>query len=155
MDTDPKHMIEVFKAANEHQGTSVIEVYQNCVIFNDKVHDKFTNRKSRDESTVRLEPGKPMVYGKDRNLGLRLEDFELKAGEFKDESELVVHDPSKPSLVHMLSELKDVVPMGVINKVEGQPIYDEDAKAQLEAVKARHDNGKIEDLLYSGDIWEV
>lgn len=155
MDTDPKHMIEVFKAADAHQGTSVVEVYQNCVIFNDKVHDQFTNRATRDDHTVRLEAGKPMIYGKESNMGVKLEGFELKTGEFNDESELLVHDPSKSALVHMLSEMTDVIPMGVINKVEGQPIYDEDARNQLETVKESKHPGKIEDLLFSGDIWEV
>lgn len=155
MDTDPKHMIEVFKAADAHEGTSVIEVYQNCVIFNDKVHDKFTNRASRDDHTVRLEAGKPMVFGKNKDRGIKLEDFELKADSFNEESELVVHDPSKPSLVHMLSELHDVVPMGVINQVKGAPVYDQDVQAQISAVLEEKKPGKIEDLLYSGDIWEV
>lgn len=155
MDTDPKHMIEVFKAAHEHQGTSVVEVYQNCVIFNDKVHDKFTNRKTREDFTVRLEPGRPMVFGKDKSLGVKLDGFSLKTGKFSDESELVVHDPSSPSLVHMLSEMEETVPMGIIARQEGLPVYDEDVKAQIELVKQEKGAGKIEDLLFSGDTWEL
>ncbi|MCO4755764.1 MAG: 2-oxoacid:ferredoxin oxidoreductase subunit beta [Bacteriovoracaceae bacterium] len=155
MDTDPKHMIEVFKAADAHEGCSVIEVYQNCVIFNDKVHDKFTNRSTRDDYTVRVEAGKPMVFGKDKSKGLKLEDFALKSCEFKDESELVVHDPSKGSLVHMLSELHDVVPMGILNQKSGEAVYDQDVHAQIDDVLAKKEKGKIEDLLYTGDVWEV
>lgn len=155
MDTDPKHMIEVFKAADAHQGTSVVEVYQNCVIFNDKVHDKFTNRKTREDYTVRLEAGKPMVYGKDQEMGLVLDGFSLKSALSTDDSKLVVHDPSEPMLAHMLSELSDVVPMGVIRQTEGQPVYDEDVWAQIEAVKKDKGEGKIEDLLFSGDTWEL
>lgn len=155
MDTDPKHMIEVFKAADAHRGTSVIEVYQNCVIFNDKVHDKFTNRKTRDDHTVRLEAGKPMVFGADKNQGIKFDGYKLKAEEFQNESELAVHDPSASSLAHMLSELKDVVPMGVIHQVAGAPVYDRDAMAQIEEVKRVKKEGKIEDLLFSGDTWEL
>ena len=77
----------------------MIEVYQNCVIFNDKVHDQFTNRKTRDEHTVRVVPGQPMVYGANKDKGVKLEDFSLVAGEFNDESELVVHDPSNSNFV--------------------------------------------------------
>ena len=64
IDTDPKHMQEVFLAAEAHQGTSFIEVFQNCVIFNDKVHDQYTNRQTRDEHTIRLKHGEPMTFGK-------------------------------------------------------------------------------------------
>lgn len=154
MDTDPKHMIEVFKAANNHRGTSVIEVYQNCVIFNDKVHDKFTNRKTRDDHTVRVEAGKPMIFGKDKDQGIRLNGFKLESVKFSDEKELVVHDPSAGSLAHMLSDLSDVVPMGVLNQVENQPVYDRDVQEQIKMVTEQKREGKIEDLLYSGDTWE-
>lgn len=154
MDTDPKHMIEIFKAADAHRGTSVIEVYQNCVIFNDKVHDKFTNRKTRDDFTVRVEAGKPMIFGKDKDKGIKLNGFKLESGEFQDEKELVVHDPSAGSLVHMLSDLSDVVPMGVLNQVDGQPVYDRDVQEQVKKVTELKREGKIEDLLYSGDTWE-
>ncbi len=63
IDTDPKHMIETFKAASEHEGCSFIEVLQNCVIFNDKIHDKVVNRATRDDTTIRVENGKPMTFG--------------------------------------------------------------------------------------------
>ena len=75
IDTDPKHMQEVFLAAEQHRGTSFIEVFQNCVIFNDKVHDQFTNRATRDEHTVRVAHGEKMIFGKEKNKGLKLNGF--------------------------------------------------------------------------------
>ena len=155
MDTDPKHMIEVFKAADAHEGCSVIEVYQNCVIFNDKVHDQFTNRKTREDNTVRVVAGSPMVFGSKKDKGIKLKDFSLVAQEFEDESELVVHDPSKPSLAHMLSEMTDVVPMGILNHRVGDSVYDRDVHSQMKDVLSQKEKGKIEDLLYTGDVWEV
>jgi 2-oxoglutarate ferredoxin oxidoreductase subunit beta len=161
IDTDPKHMIEVFKQAQEHEGTSVIEVYQNCVIFNDKVHDKYTNRATRDDYSIRLEAGKPMIYGKDNDKGLIFEDFALKSVNLADgysEDKLVKHDPTNDGLIQMLTSLsrEDApVPLGVIKSSNSVSTYDEVFHDQLEEQKSSKGAGSMKDLLMSGETWKV
>jgi 2-oxoglutarate ferredoxin oxidoreductase subunit beta len=92
IDTDPKHMMEVFKAAHEHNGCAVIEVYQNCVIFNDKVHDLYTNKSTRDDFSVRVEKDKPLVFGNNQNKALKLEGFSLTIGTTEEAN--FVHNPA-------------------------------------------------------------
>jgi 2-oxoglutarate ferredoxin oxidoreductase subunit beta len=161
IDTDPKHMIEVFKEAQAHKGTSIIEVYQNCVIFNDKVHDKYTNRATRDEYSIRLEAGKPMIYGKDNDKGLIFEDFKLKPVNLDDgysEEQLVKHDPTNDGLVHMLSNLSredSPTALGVIKKSNNAQTYNENFHDQIEEQKNAKGKGSIKDLLHSGETWRV
>lgn len=160
IDTDPKHMIEVFKEAQAHRGTSVIEVYQNCVIFNDKVHDDYTNRATRDESSIRLENGEPMIFGKEKNKGVVVEDFKLKVVSLDENykvEDLVVHDSSNEGLVHMLTNLEadELVPIGVIKKAPDVDTYDKVFKDQINEQVKICGKGKISDLLHSGETWKV
>lgn len=161
IDTDPKHMIDIFKKAHAHKGTSVIEVFQNCVIFNDKVHDAYTNRTTRDEHSIRLETGKPMVFGKEKDQGLIFEDYQLKKVKLSDgysEDKLVKHDPTNKGLVHLLSNLEHPsapVPIGVIKEIDTENSYDEQFHAQLNEQVHTRGKGSIQDLLNSGDTWEV
>jgi len=155
MDTDPKHMIEVFKAAQAHRGTSVIEVFQNCVIFNDKVHDQFTNRKTRDDHTVRVEAGKPMIYGADKNQGVKLNNLSFEYGEFTDESELLVHDPTNRNLSQLYAQMTQVIPMGVLRALPGIQTYDDAVREQIKSVKSKSNRKSFKELLHSGDTWEV
>ena len=160
MDTDPKHMIEVMKAAHEHKGCSVIEVYQNCVIFNDKVHDEFTNRKTRDEHTVRVEDGKPLIFGKEKDKGIRLAGLNLESVTIEGESdplvkELHVHDPSDKTQAFLYSQMQEIVPMGVLLQTKGEVPYNEAVHEQIAHVKKTSQKKSFKDLLYSGDTWEV
>lgn len=155
MDTDPKHMIEIFKAANDHQGTSVIEVFQNCVIFNDKVHDEFTNRATRDEHTVRLTVGEPLIFGKDKDKAFKIDGLNLTQTSSDDIAvKSLVHDPSNSALVNLLSEMTGTVPMGVIKKVEESSVYDQDVHNQLNEQKTKGIK-TVSDLLNSGNTWTV
>ena len=154
MDTDPKHMIEVMKAAHEHKGCSVIEVFQNCVIFNDKVHDQFTNRKTRDDYTVRVQEGEPLIYGIDKDKGIKLNDLRLDTTSSDDEG-LLIHDPSDRTQAFLYSQMKDVVPMGVLLKTEGVNTYNDAVHEQIKHVKDTSSKKSFKDLLYSGDTWEV
>ncbi len=156
IDTDPKHMMDVFMQAAAHKGTSFIEVFQNCIIFNDGVHDDFTNRKVRDEHTVRLEEGKPLIYGADQDKALCLENFEFKTIP-ADSEKCITHDPSNKNLASLLSNLdghNGPIPLGVLQKFEA-PIYEEDFYSQIEAQVAKKGAGKMKDLLMSGNTWKV
>ena len=158
IDTDPKHMIDIFQKATEHKGTSIIEVFQNCIIFNDKVHDAYTNRATRDDHTVRLEAGKPMVFGKKSDKGLIQEGFHFKEVPVEgNEDKLYVHDPSDECLSHILTNLNGEngpIPLGVIRSIEGD-VYEENFYHQIQEQKDKKGSGKIEDLLFSGNTWEV
>ena len=154
-------MIDIMKKAHAHKGTSVIEVFQNCPIFNDKVHDDYTNRATRDENSVRLEAGQPMIFGKDKDQGLIFEDYKLKKVKISEEfpeDKLVKHDPTNIGLVHLLSYLEfpdSPVPIGVIKADGTANSYDEDFHKQLKEQVSLKGKGTMKDLLHSGETWEV
>ncbi len=158
IDTDPKHMIEVFQAAHEFQGTSIVEIFQNCVIFNDKVHDEYTNRKTRDDHTVRLEAGKPMIFGKDKDRGLVQEGFHFKEVPVSgNEDKLYIHDPTDENLAQVLTDLNGTngpIPLGIIKRCE-LDVYDQDFHQQISDQKLKMGVGDMQSLLNSGNTWEV
>jgi 2-oxoglutarate ferredoxin oxidoreductase subunit beta len=161
IDTDPKHMQEVFLAAEQHQGTSFIEVFQNCVIFNDKVHEKYTNRQTRDDFTVRLKNNEPMIFGKEVKKGIRMNGVTPEvvnlADEDVSEDSLLVHDETSINIANMLCRMESEehpVPLGIIRKVEA-PYYDKSVTQQIEDVTEKKGKGSMEKLLHSGDTWEV
>ncbi|RLA62721.1 MAG: 2-oxoacid:ferredoxin oxidoreductase subunit beta [Epsilonproteobacteria bacterium] len=161
IDTDPKHMIEVFQKASEHKGTSMIEVYQNCVIFNDKVHDEYTNRMKRDDTTLRLEDGKPMIFGKEKNKGIHWGGDKPEVVTIGEngisESDLMVHDEKDIFKAHMYSAFHHPefpVPLGVLRQVE-RPVYEESVVNQINQVVEKKGPGDMSKLLKSGETWEV
>ena len=95
LDREPKNLREVLLEAQKHKGTSFVEIYQNCVIFNDGVFDEFTNKATKEDANLYLENGKPLKFGKDLSKGIILENFEPKIidiTEDTDESKLWIHD---------------------------------------------------------------
>ncbi len=95
LDREPKSLREVLLEAQKHTGTSFVEIYQNCVIFNDGVFDEFTNKATKEDANLYLENGKPLKFGKDLSKGIILENFEPKIidiTEDTDESKLWIHD---------------------------------------------------------------
>ncbi len=158
IDTDPKHMIEVFQAAQAHKGTSIVEIYQNCIIFNDKVHDEYTNRQTRDDVTVRLEEGKPMIFGKNKDRGLVQNGFRFDEVSIEgNEDKVFIHNPADDCLAQILTNLNGSngpIPLGVIKKVESS-IYEEDLNQQITDQIEQRGRGNIQDLLLSGNTWEI
>ena len=164
VDRDPKHMIEVIQAANEHKGTAFIEVLQNCNIFNDGAFEDVTDRKVKDDNQIRLVAGEPLIFGKESDKGIRVDKDGnpevVKVGEGGvDPSELVVHDPTRPqpSYAFMLAQLdlpSFPVPMGILRSVD-QPVYEESMVSQIEAAKAKSGLGDLQKLIRGGDVWEV
>lgn len=152
IDTDPKHMVETFKQARAHKGCSVIEVFQNCIIFNDKVHDSYTNRLSRDEKSIRLEHGKPMVFGKEKDKGLFVKDGSFKVG-VSDKADTFNYENDYYS--YLLTNVYEPMPIGILKKESGAPTYNEDFHQQINDETTRKESGKIEDLLFSGKTWDV
>jgi 2-oxoglutarate ferredoxin oxidoreductase subunit beta len=159
-DINPKGMTEVFIEAAKHKGTSLIEILQNCVIFNDKVYSEWTAKEVKDESFLRVEHGKPMIFGKDRNKGIVQRGFKLEVVEIgKDgitENDLVVHDAHEPDItLHMmLVNLQMPMVTGVIRAVESET-FEERMRLQVQHVRETTQFKTVDDLLSSGETWEI
>ncbi len=161
LDTDPKHIQDIMLEAEEHKGTSFIEVYQNCVIFNDDAHAEYTDKQSRDEHSVMLTHGEPMIFGKERKKGIVLDHLTLKVvelGEQYTEADCLVHDRTNQMLASLLvaMDADEAMPKlyGVLYEVK-DVTYDDQVTAQVDAVKAKKGEGDFNNLLYSGDTWEI
>jgi 2-oxoglutarate ferredoxin oxidoreductase subunit beta len=157
MDTHPKHMEKVLLAAAQHKGAAFIEIFQNCVIFNDGAFEEVAGRKVRDERTVDLVPGEPMVYGADGDKGLRFEGFDVVPCA-ADEAQ--AWDPTRTSVApaQLLAELdKDPTrptPVGIFRQVDA-PLFDRAMNEQIERVTETKGRGRLADLVYTSDSWTV
>ncbi len=157
MDVQPKHLKEVLGAAAAHKGSAFVEVWQNCVIFNDGAFKGWSEKAVRDELTIALEAGKPMIYGKDQDKGLRAEGYGLKV---VPAAEASVWDPthSSPVAAFQMSQLDNEPdlprPFGVLRSVAA-PTLDGLVAEQVAAVTAKRGPGKLKDLLYTSDCWTV
>jgi 2-oxoglutarate ferredoxin oxidoreductase subunit beta len=154
---------QVYTEAARHKGTSVVEVLQNCVIFNDGVHDEVLGKDVRDDRTIILRHGEPMKFGKNMDMGLILEGLKLKVVKIGEngitEKDLLVHDAkeSNPGIQYMLANMRYPqypVALGVIRNVE-YPTYDEAVETQIAQVKATSKIKCMDDLLNSGSVWNV
>jgi len=161
IDVEAKHLQTTIKQAFEHKGTSFVEILQNCNIFNDGAWASVTDRDTKENSQLQLEHGKPMVFGRNRNLGLRLRGLEIEVAEIGQdgvtESDLIVHDQTNARLGHFLAALqppKFPVPLGVFRTTH-RPTYEELSAAQVASAKAKLGNGEIDELLNRGDTWTV
>jgi len=162
MDVDIHHLTDTLKRAAAHKGTAFVEVYQNCKIFNDGVFEYATDKSIKADNVLYLQHGRPLVFGKDQNKGVRLhglnpEVVELGNGIAKDD--LLVHDEKadEPSLAYLLSRM--VYPdfpecIGVFRCVE-RPTYENVLNKQIEDVVATRGAGKLEDLFASDETWIV
>jgi 2-oxoglutarate ferredoxin oxidoreductase subunit beta len=154
---------QIYIEAAKHKGTSVIEVLQNCVIFNDGIHDEVTGKDVRDDRTIILKHGEPMIFGKDGKSGLILDGLKLKVVRMGEngitEKDLLVHDAqeSNPGIQYMLANMRyPEYPMalGIIRSVPGQT-YEEKVEEQIHNVASRSSVKNMDDLLNSGSVWEV
>lgn len=154
---------DVMIHAQKHKGTSVVEVLQNCVIFNNGAHEYFSNRTEKEDRQLLLEHGKPMIFGKEQNKGLMIHGMELVVVTIGEngitEADILVHDAHcQNNVIHnMLITMKAPqfpLALGVIRDVEEQT-YDH---ALVEQIEIAHTNTKIHsmDALFSiGEIWEI
>lgn len=162
LDVLPKLTTDIMDQAANHCGTSVVEVLQNCMIFNDKTHDAITNREWRDERTIVLEHGKPMIFGKNRDKGIRFNGTKLEVVKLGEngitEKDILVHDETTENIgVHMmLARMKGDMPVaiGVIRSVK-KPTYTEMFEEQMAEVQSNAKYHSVDELLNSGDTWMV
>ena len=162
VDSNIKHMVEVLKRAAAHRGTSFIEVYQNCNVFNDGAWDYMKDKATKTKTNLVLEHGKPMLFddGKQgiRMNGLTPEVVNLENGSIATD-DLLFHDEklNDPSLAFMLSRLRHPEfpePIGVFRAVE-RPTYDSLINQQVEMAREKNGDGQLKDLFTSGDTWMV
>ena len=150
-------------SAARHAGASVVEILQNCVIFNDRTHADFADKAVRADRTIVLENGKPMLFGKERNKGLVQDGNRLKVVTLGEggitERDILVHDSSDPNpFIHlMLVNMRSPefpVALGVIRDVADQT-YDGRVCSQIDQVCAKSAIRSMDDLLNSGETWTV
>ncbi|WP_430810688.1 MULTISPECIES: 2-oxoacid:ferredoxin oxidoreductase subunit beta [unclassified Carboxylicivirga] len=163
IDTDIKHSVGVLEEAALHKGTSIVEMLQNCVIYNDKTHNAITDKAHSQDRTIKLEHGKPMLFGKERNKGLVLDGLQLKVVTLGEngvtESDILVHDAHCED-ISMHLKLADMeypdypVALGVIRSVKA-PVYDQCVEEQLAAVQEKANIKSFNDLINAGDVWDV
>jgi 2-oxoglutarate ferredoxin oxidoreductase subunit beta len=154
---------EVYKETALFHGTAVVEVIQNCVIFNDGAHDAITNKETRDDNSIILHHGQPMIFGKNRDKGIILENLKLKVVKLGEngitEKDLLVHDAHEPNPgIHYrlagMSHPQYPVALGVIRSISTQT-YDGAMLEQHVRVKAASKIKSVDDLLNSGSTWKV
>jgi 2-oxoglutarate/2-oxoacid ferredoxin oxidoreductase subunit beta len=159
------HLKETLKAAAAHQGTAFVEILQNCNIFNDGAWVGLTEKEARSEKILQLEHGKPLVFGKNRDKGIRRKpdgDIEVvELGNGITESDLVVHDAHhpRPSYAFLLSHMEErpgfPTPMGVFRDWDDLPRFEDVINEQVQSVIQKKGAGDLNKLLRAGDTWEV
>jgi len=163
VDINPRLMTEVMFEAAKHDGTSIVEVLQNCVIFADKAHEQITNKEFRDDHMLILKNGEPMIFGKNKDKGIMLKDTRLEVVQLGvngiTEDDLLVHDmyQQDPGIHLMLAKMSlplYPVALGVIRSAM-YPTYDDMVEEQILEAKATSKIKCVDDLLNSGDTWEI
>jgi 2-oxoglutarate ferredoxin oxidoreductase subunit beta len=161
IDVDINHLTQTLHRAAAHKGTAFVEIYQNCIVFNDGVFDYATDKAVKTDNLLFLEHGKPMIFGKDRSKGIRLNGLEPEVVSLSEvaQDDLLVHNEKaeEPSLAYLLSRMvhpKFPECVGVFRAVEA-PTYVDQVEHQIdESIKARGP-GKLDELFRSDDLWTV
>ncbi|MFQ5419132.1 MAG: thiamine pyrophosphate-dependent enzyme [Anaerolineae bacterium] len=161
LDAHTKHLGQTLFAAAKHQGTSFIETYQNCVIFNSAEWGPLQDRRERDDHIIYLEHGQPMVFGKGRDKGIRInEQFQpevVTLGDEYSEDDLLVHNETSKQLAYIISRIEyPEFPafMGVLY-LKAKSTYTAGLMAQIETARAKKGNGDLNTLFRSADFWTV
>lgn len=168
MDRDPKHLKEMLLRANKHKGTSMLEIYQNCIVFNDGAFELFTDKKTRPREAIYLEHGQPLVFGSDNDKGIRLDGLKPEVVSLSDGNystdDLWVHDEEDKTKAYLLSRFFDQDksgdehhlprPFGVLYAVD-RICYDEGVNHQLNEVIEKKGAGNLDQLLRGSETWTV
>ncbi|TVQ74723.1 MAG: 2-oxoacid:ferredoxin oxidoreductase subunit beta [Balneolaceae bacterium] len=166
MDRDPKHLQSMLERTAEHKGTSFLEIYQNCIVFNDGAFSPYTDKSLRDSTSLYLEDGQPLVFGSGDAFGVRLdgcrpEIVDLRSGKWS-KDDLWVHDEKDRNKAWLLTSLFDdntregklPRPFGVF-LAEERPTYEQLVRDQISAAMERHGEGDLEQLLTGEETWTV
>ncbi|MCF3120007.1 2-oxoacid:ferredoxin oxidoreductase subunit beta [Streptomyces arenae] len=165
VDSDRKHLTQVLREAAAHPGTALVEIYQNCNIFNDGAFEVLKDKQQAEEAVIRLEHGQPIRFGTDLSKGVVRDaatgDLKVVAVTPENEGEILVHDAhsTSPTTAFALSRLADPdtlhhTPIGVFRNVE-RPVYDTLMADQLDTAIEQNGKGDLAALLTGGDTWTV
>lgn len=163
LDVELKTSQEVLVAATRHRGASVVEMLQNCVIFNQGIYSFVSDRELRPDHTIHLRHGEKMLFGKEMNKGLVQDGFLLKAVTIGEDGytidDVLTHDVHcQSNFLHQQLAMMDgkslPLAIGVIRDVEA-PVYEEEVDKQTHNVEERKHFGSLRDMIMAGETWEV
>jgi 2-oxoglutarate/2-oxoacid ferredoxin oxidoreductase subunit beta len=163
LDTDPRHMASIIGRALQHRGVSFVEIYQNCIVFNDKAFAPVTGREHREDRMIYLEHGKPLTFGTaDKKKAFRLKGMDLEEIPFDpkaDPSGYLIHDEKRtsPYYAYLLTQMTypdHPVPFGVFRCIE-KPTYIEMMNDQIAQAVAKKGKKTLKDLIYGDETWTV
>ncbi len=165
MDRDPKHQQAMIRRAYDHKGTSLVEIYQNCNVFNDGAFEVFTEKSSKKEETLMMEHGKPLVFGENADKGIKLDGFKPVIVDLNDSavSDLWVHDETDLVKATILSRFYDDPadenhfprPFGVFYVNSKKATFDELFNAQIANAKEKMGPGDLDKLIAGKETWLV
>lgn len=163
IDRDPKHLQSMIKRGADHKGLVFLEIFQNCVIFNDGAFDVLSDKNTKDDHVLVLEHGKPLIFGKNKDKGIKLDGLKPVVVDLNNGhsvNDLLVHDESDPGyirstiLAHLTDDPSMPTPVGVFRQIS-KPTYDEGIEKQITEVKKKKGEGDLEKVLFGGNTWEV
>ncbi len=164
IDRDPKHQREILLKGSQHVGTSMIEIYQNCNVFNDGAFEVFTDKGTKLEESLFLEQGKPLVFGAEKDKGIKLVGFTPTVVNLSEVSadDLWIHDEEDKFKAHLLTTFFDDPsaeghlprPFGIFYR-EDRYRYEEAMEEQIQTATEKNGNGNLNQLLSGRNTWEV
>ena len=161
VDVDAKHLNGILTRAHQHKGSAFVEILQNCNVFNDDAWKDITEKATKADAQLVLEHGKPLVFGKNRDKGIRINGrFEpevVTIGDGITEADLTVYDEHNAALAYLLSRLEPPqfpTPVGVFLAMD-KPTYEHRVAEQIAAARAKLGEGDVDKLLRQGDTWTV
>ena len=161
IDREQKHMGPILEEAHKHKGTSFVEIYQNCNIFNDGAFSDLTEKDTKAETQLVLEQGEPMIFGAEKNKGLILDGSNFKVvklGSDYNADDILKHDKKDKNLAMLLSEItynpELPVPIGILYQ-ETKSTYDEMMTNQIEEAKQKNKSADLEKLFFGTNSWIV
>jgi 2-oxoglutarate ferredoxin oxidoreductase subunit beta len=164
LDRDPKHLQYVIKRAAEHRGTSFVEVYQNCNVFNDGAFFTYTEKETKGDNVLVLEHGKPLVFGKEHDKGVLFDGYKPVVVSLKDGrytvNDLPIHDEksSDPAIAFILANMSNYTglprPIGIFRDIQ-RTVYEDEMSNQIRAAQSKGGAGSLDALLNSGETWVI
>ena len=159
VDVEQKHLGDMLKRAHAHRGASYMEILQNCNIYNDGAFNELSDKQIKAEHQLILEHGKPLIFGKNKDKGIRMNGQRAEVVELGNgvtDKDLVVHDETNLALAFMLGNFEPPLPtpIGVFYAVS-RPTFDQAVNQQLQEAKTKQGSGDLESLLNRGDTWIV
>jgi 2-oxoglutarate ferredoxin oxidoreductase subunit beta len=166
MDRDPKHLQEMLRRSHGHKGASLLEIYQNCNVFNDGAFEVFTEKSSKKNETLILEQGKPLVFGENSDKGIKLDGFKptiVDIAEGVSTNDLWIHDEFDAVKAAMLVRFFDSPsqvnhlprPFGVFYENKDRSCYEDDMQAQINYLTEKKGKGDLDALLKGNETWTI